>query len=103
MGMRRRQRFIGQAKTERVRDSLVNSNAAVDIFLWKGSPNPRIVQRIGAWLFGLFFCTLGAAMIGDAQEERSVSVGLFALGWILLGVKVFRNGFKRDPDGPTHP
>ena len=80
MGMRRRQRFIGQAKTRRVRDSLVNSKAAVDIFLWKGSPNPRIVQRIGAWLFGLFFCTVGAVMIGDAQEERSVFLGAVRVG-----------------------
>ena len=102
MGMRRRQRFIGQAKTKRVRDSLVNTNA-LDIFLLYGSPNPRAVQRIGAWLFGLLFCTLGAVFIGYAREERSVFLGLFGLGWILLGVKVFRNGFKRDRDGPTHP
>jgi hypothetical protein len=93
-----RQEFIANAKTARLRDSLVNTNA-VDIFLLYGSPNPRAVQRIGAWLFGLLFCTLGAVFIGYAREERSVFLGLFGLGWVLLGLRVFRNGFKRREPG----
>jgi hypothetical protein len=93
-----RQEFIAKAKTARLRGSLVNTNA-VDIFLLYGSPNPGAVQRIGAWLFGLLFCTLGAVFIGYAREERSVFLGLFGLGWVLLGLRVFRNGFKRREPG----
>ena len=35
-------------------DTIVNSRG-VDEFLWKGSSDAPLVQRIGAWIFGLTF------------------------------------------------
>jgi hypothetical protein len=46
----------------------VRNARSVDAFLWRGSPDAPLVQRIGAWLFGSMF---------------------------VLGVKVFLNGCKR--------
>jgi hypothetical protein len=70
------------------------NNAAVEMFLWRGSPNPRMAQRFGAWLLGLLFLTGGIAIIGDAQQQQSILLGIFGAGWIFLGVRVFRNGFR---------
>jgi hypothetical protein len=75
-------------------DTVVNGRA-VDVFLWRGSPDPTIVQRIGAWLFGLLFLALSVGFLDYALRERSFVLVLFSLGWILLGARVFRNGFRR--------
>jgi len=75
-------------------NTLVNSRA-VDAFLWRGSPNPSIVQRIAACLPGLTFLTGGVALFSFARQEGSRFLGAFALGWILLGLKVGRNSWPR--------
>jgi hypothetical protein len=78
-------------------DTRVNGSA-VDAFLWKGSPNPTLVQRIGAWILGLFFALIGILLIG-AIEERAPDAGnwlgvVAGLAFIALGGKVFRNGLR---------
>jgi hypothetical protein len=85
----------------------VRNARSVDAFLWRGSPNPRLVQRIAAWMFGLVFVGLGAEFFFQAVQERvkyGFSIGVviilaLSLSFVLLGIRTFRNGFPR----PTEP
>jgi hypothetical protein len=76
---------------------LVNSRG-VDAFLWRGSPNPTAVQRIGAWLFGIV--DTGCALILAAiawHEGGSALILLGGMGILVfaLGAKTFSNGFAK--------
>ena len=79
-------------------DTMLNGHG-VDEFLWKGSPDAPLVQRVGAWIFGVTFMFLGVALT-EADRETSpdrkstafVIVGILFFG---VGVKVFLNGFRR--------
>ena len=82
-----RQRNIGWP------DSVVNGRR-VDEFLWKGSPNPTVVQRIGACLFGLAYLAAGSVMFWAAQEERLWLLIMISVGVILFGARLFRNGIR---------
>jgi hypothetical protein len=82
-------------------DTVANGRS-VDAFLWRGSPNPTRVQRVGAWLFGLVFVGIGASFLAEAGAARSDGgwVGAFVLisisvGVIAVGIRIFRNGFPR--------
>jgi hypothetical protein len=80
-------------------DSLVNSRS-VDVFLWRGSPNPTMVQRVGAWLFGATFIGAGACLVSLAWMEGTwswgvVAIATFGLGSIAAGVKIFANGCRK--------
>jgi hypothetical protein len=73
--------------------------SSVDKFLWRGSPNPKMVQRIAAWLFGATFIGFGVVFLSLATKEPSwgdrllaVSMGLAFAG---VGLRTFRNGFPR--------
>jgi len=70
----------------------------VDVFLWHGSPNPPLVQRIGAWMFGLGFLFIGLFFLAAAflaEREQPWIAGLIAIPCFLLGLRIFRNGFPR--------
>jgi hypothetical protein len=58
-------------------DTLRNGRS-VDAFFWKGSPTAPFVQRLGAFLFGLGFLSLGAALLGSALEVKTGPKGLQA-------------------------
>jgi hypothetical protein len=80
----------------------VRNGRAVDAFLWRGSPDPPLVQRIGAWMFGLAFIGFGLTFWAVAKEDRhgdgpifSLVMGLIGLAMLLIGIRVFRNGFPR--------
>jgi hypothetical protein len=73
---------------------LLNSRG-VDEFLWKGSPDAPLVQRLGAWIFGVTFILLGAIFVDIAYERQSWVVIVVSIGLFLLGGRVFLNGFKR--------
>jgi hypothetical protein len=81
----------------------VRNGCMVDVFLWKGSPNPALVQRIAAWMFGLVFMGFGGEFLYYALTERVengfsagiVMMAAMSLAAVLLGIKVFRNGFPR--------
>jgi hypothetical protein len=75
-------------------DTMINSRG-VDEFLWKGSPDAPLVQRIGAWIFGLTFILLGLGLFDIAYEKHDRVLGVFSLLPLFLGVKVFLNGFRR--------
>ena len=81
----------------------VRNGSLVDLFLWKGSPNPALVQRIAAWMFGLVFMGFGGETFYYAVVERVengfsfgiVFLAAMSLAAVLLGIRVFRNGFTR--------
>jgi hypothetical protein len=72
------------------------------VFLWRGSPDPSLIQRIGAWLFGLMWIAFGAVFLRQATEARGnedwAGFGLMLLassGFISLGIRTFGNGFPK--------
>jgi hypothetical protein len=75
-------------------DTIKNSSS-VDAFLWKGSPDATLVQRIGAWIFGLAFMIAGLAILGITHKELTWPDVLVSLIAFLIGGKVFLNGFRR--------
>jgi uncharacterized membrane protein len=85
----------------------VRNGRLVDVFIWKGSPHPTLVQRIAAWMFGVFFIGFGLWNLSldvKARIEEGFSIGVvfwasISVSFILLGIRVFRNGFTR----PTKP
>ena|SRR5579863_3211076 len=107
MGHRRNlDKFIDESSANQrniVFPDTVRNARAVDIFLWRGSPNPPLVQRIAAWMFGVTFVGLGLALSPLAklalERDRSwlgfVVLTFMSLSSILLGIKIFRNGFPR--------
>jgi hypothetical protein len=75
---------------------------SLDAFLWFGSPNPTRVQSMGAWLLGsLFICMdlpfifLAAKARDDDDSASYWLLLLISLAFILLGIRIFRNGFPR--------
>jgi hypothetical protein len=74
-----------------------------DLFLWKGSPDPTLVQRIAAWMLGFVYVGCGVGFFVGAVKDRvkegfSISVVIeaaFALAIAALGVRTLRNGFPR--------
>jgi hypothetical protein len=93
--------FIEDAKARQrniVFPDTVRNGRCVDAFLWKGSPNPPLVQRVAAWLLGVFFLFAGLAFwnIGARRRENiSWALDAISLAIILLGIRVFRNGFPK--------
>jgi hypothetical protein len=79
-------------------DTLLNGRS-VDEFLWKGSPDAPLVQRIGAWVFGLTFMLLAMALIEIDREttpdRKSIALVILAIAFLFVGLKVFLNGFRR--------
>jgi hypothetical protein len=81
----------------------VRNGRSVDLFLWKGSPNPWLVQRIAAWMFGLVYICAGLEILYQAVRERIESgfsfgvvfLAAMSLAAVLVGIRVFRNGFPR--------
>ena len=80
----------------------VRNTRSLDAFLWKGSPNPTRVQRVGARLFGITFIGLGGCLItfvdagrSDGEWVTAFVLTSMSLGAIALGIRTFRNGFPR--------
>jgi hypothetical protein len=75
-------------------DALVNSRA-VDVFLWRGSSDAPLVQRIGAWLFGLLYLGFGVVLWSIARREKLLPLAVISAASFLLGAKIFLNGFLK--------
>ena len=80
-------------------DTMINGRS-VDEFLWKGAPNAPLVQRIGAWIFGLFFVGAALFFADIAYEKGSAISGLMAVLWLLLGIRICTNGIRRKSPNP---
>ncbi len=79
-------------------DTLRNG-ATVDGFLWKGSPNATLVQRIGLTLFALLWSMPGVLLLGFGFAEPGpvwfrVVMLVLALPFLLLGAKLIANAFR---------
>jgi hypothetical protein len=75
-------------------DALVNSRR-VDEFFWKGSRDRTLVQRIGAWLFGLCYMVGGLVSVSVARREGSLLLVIFSSVWLYVGARVLLNGFRK--------
>lgn len=75
-------------------DALINSRS-VDQFLWRGAPDAPLVQRVGAWLFGLAFIAVGGVFLLVAYKKHFIVFGIFSIVWFFVGGRVFLNGFRR--------
>src|SRR6266446_6820751 len=76
---------------------LIN-NRRVDKFLWKGSSDAPLIQRIGAWVFGLAFLAMGALLLIVGREfagDGGEGLVIMSVGAFMLGMKIFLNGFRR--------
>ncbi len=74
-------------------DFVVNGGL-VDGFLVRGSAGAPLVQRIGAWLFGLTFLGQAAVLLSIALDQRLWFVALFSVAWMLLGLTVCRSALR---------
>src|ERR1700760_4352253 len=79
-------------------DTLRNGGS-VDEFLWKGSSDASLVQRIGAWVFGFTFMLLAIALIEVDREtspdRKSIAFVILGVAFFGVGLKMFLNGFRR--------
>jgi len=73
----------------------VRNGRAVDVFMWRGSPNPTNVQRVAAAIFGLFFFFLSVAMLSLGVDEPSGIIFVVALLGMFVGLRICRNAWPR--------
>jgi hypothetical protein len=77
-------------------DAMVNSRS-VDALLWKGSPKATKVQRVGIAIWGLTFACLGISFEMIASQKHELFPMFFGFLWLVVGIKLFLNAFKRNP------
>jgi hypothetical protein len=93
-----RKRYIEEIKAKQRNTvwpgPMINSRG-VDEFLWRGSPDATLVQRMAAWIFGLTFIFGGFLWVDVAYERHWRVFGALSIVWFLVGGKVFLNGFRK--------
>lgn len=98
MGNSNQDRFVEEIEAKQrntVWPDTMKNGRSVDEFLWKGSPDAPLVQRMGAWIFGMFFMLGGSAWFDAAYEKHDRVLGVISLLPFFIGVKVFLNGFRK--------
>ena len=108
MSQRRRKldRFIDDVRARQrniVFPDTLRGGRSVDAFLWNGSPNPSLVQRIAARVLGFLFVISGLMFlpfVATVRDEDGSWIGawiivLISASLVLAGIKIFRNGFPR--------
>ena len=75
----------------------VTNLRGVEMFMLRGSPNPTMVQRIGAWMFGMFFFMPDFSAYVMRSRIRTAHLSSECILIIGLGIHVFRIGFRRGP------
>jgi hypothetical protein len=79
---------------------------SVDEYLWKGSPDAPLVQRIGAVIFGLFFMLMSVILVEADREtmpdRKSIAAVIVGIVFFGIGLKVFLNGFRRRKREPEN-
>ena len=78
----------------------IRNSRSVDAFLWNGSPNASLLQRIGAWIFGLTLILVGVGWVDVAYERDWLVFGVLSIVWFAVGGKLFLNGFRRRKVAP---
>jgi hypothetical protein len=81
-------------------DTVRNERPLFDFF-WNGAPDPPMVQRIGAWMAGLFLVVTGllaALSARDGGNLLGLGTSLISVG---VGIRIFRNGFPRRRETKT--
>jgi hypothetical protein len=81
-------------------DTLTNARR-VDEFLWKGSPSPSGVQRIGTAIFGLFYLGIAAFFLIESIHSHALLWLLVGILWAAFGGKIAMNAFRRKKVWPT--
>ena len=108
MSQRRRKldAFIDDVRTRQrniVFPDTLRGGRSVDAFLWKGSPNPSLVQRIAARVLGFLFVISGLMFlrfVATVRDEDGSWIGswiivLISASLVFAGIRIFRNGFPR--------
>ncbi len=72
-----------------------SNGRGVDEYLWKGDPKAPLVQRLGAIVFGIFFIITGLMWMYISREKNEFFFGLISILWVVLGIKIFANAFRR--------
>jgi hypothetical protein len=72
----------------------IANSRSIDEYLWKGSQNATLVQRIGACIIGLFYFSMGVIFLGFARGDLWWPVTLLSFLLLFLGTKIFLNGFR---------
>src|SRR6185503_5589299 len=83
---RRLDKFIDDVRARQrniVFPDTLRGGRSVDAFLWNGSSNPSLVQRIVAWVFGLMFVISGLTFLPLVAEVRDKD-GSWIGAWILV-------------------
>ena len=65
-------------------------------FLWNGDPKPKMVQRVGLAIFGMFFLTTGVSFISifsSSEPGWFNPVTVFCALQVLFSLRVLRNAF----------
>jgi len=110
---REMEKFIDESRANQrniVFPDTVRNARSVDAFLWRGSPHPPLVQRIVAWMFGLFNIGIGLLFLliaGGVRDRYHSWIGsvlttlvAFFVAWV--GIRIFRNGFPRRSKPAQH-
>lgn len=66
-----------------------------DKFLGFGGTNAPLVQRIGFWIIGAMIVTAGLSFLDAGRREESFLAKFLSLGTVLLGARIFSNGFLK--------
>ena len=75
---------------------VVKNARLVDRYLIFGSADATLLQRIGAWLFGLAFIAVGVTIVSlGSTGPNPIGEILFGAVPIILGMLVFLNGCRR--------
>jgi len=74
-------------------------------FLWNGVPGPKMVQRIGLAIFGMYFLAIGVSFISISSSSElgwfNPAIVFYALP-VLFSLRVLRNAFVRSATPASH-
>lgn len=73
----------------------VRNSRNVDAYFLRGSPDAPLVQRMGAWIFGVFFLLCGLVCLDLARKSHSWADIIYSVAGFLIGGKLLLSGFRR--------
>jgi hypothetical protein len=88
--------FINKVRTKQqnvVWPGPLQNGRSIDDFLWKGSSHPPLVQRLGAWLIGVWSFMVGLFVLAITLQAKLWVWTFLGIGCMLLGGRIIFNGF----------